>query len=79
MAFSCFKFHKNIIIFFIIQDGLSAQLLDCMSSSGLDGSTSISNNSRNSYLENEGNRSIFNTNVLSPNIPEIVFTGVFFV
>lgn len=64
-------------MFLIIQDGLSAQLLDCMSSSGLDGSTSISNNSRNTYLENE-NRSIFNSNVLSPNIPEIVFTGVFF-
>lgn len=47
-----------------------------MSTSGLDGSTAISNNSRNTYHENEGNRSIFNTNVLSPNIPEIVFTGV---
>uniref|UniRef100_A0A336KX09 CSON000818 protein n=1 Tax=Culicoides sonorensis TaxID=179676 RepID=A0A336KX09_CULSO len=47
---------KNLEEFSLQDDGLSAQMLDCMSFDGIDGSTSLSNNSRLTYIETNTNR-----------------------
>ncbi|XP_063701531.1 CREB-regulated transcription coactivator 2 isoform X2 [Culicoides brevitarsis] len=70
---------KNNFEQFSLDDGLSSQYLDevqlaCSTFSGMDNATTLVNSSRNTYLENDGNHSTFNSTVPANSIPAIVLS-----